>query len=92
MPPVLRQILPRLPTVPDQQLHYVGPARQTTGDTSAPTGAKQQCRAVPPIPDLRIDDLGKGPNAWLEAVRQWKRGRFPGCGTPQVMATDMVSG
>ena len=75
MPPILRPILPRLPAVPDQQPH-IGPAHQTTGDNAL--GPKQQRRAVPPIPDLRIDDLGKGPNAWLEAVRQWNVAASPG--------------
>lgn len=69
MPPAPRQILPRLPAVPDQ--HSRPP---TTG--GAPS--KQQHRAVPPIPDLRIDDLGKGPNAWLRAVHQWNEAASPG--------------
>ena len=60
-----RQILPRPSTILGQQPNVSQPC--TIGG-----GTKQQeHRVVPPIPDLRINDLGKGPDAWMQAVHQW---------------------
>jgi len=63
MPSVPRQILPKLSTILDQQ-----PDITSQPCTSA---ERQEHRVVPPIPDLRIDNLGKGPDAWVQAVHQW---------------------
>lgn len=63
MPPTQCQILPRPPTVPSS-----GPPQQANA-----VPRKQQHHAAPAIPDLCINDLGKGPNAWLKAVHQWNK-------------------
>ncbi|KAF8333359.1 hypothetical protein F5887DRAFT_893721 [Amanita rubescens] len=65
MPSVLRQILPRFSTILDQRQNVSQPC--TIGGGTK----RQEHRVVPPIPDLRIDDLGKGPDAWMQAVHQW---------------------
>lgn len=63
MPPTQHQILPQPPTIPDTSR-----PQQTNA-----VPRKEQQQATPAIPNLRIDDLGKGLNAWLEAIHQWNK-------------------
>lgn len=73
MPPIApRHILPQPSAFPDQQPNVSQPQTHTEASS------KQQHRAVPPIPNLHIDDLGKGPDAWLNAVHQWNVAASPG--------------
>ena len=73
MPSVLRQILPQPSTILDQRPNVSQPQWTIRGSPK-----QQERRVVPPIPDLRIDDLGKGPDTWMQAVHQWDVAASPG--------------
>ena len=64
-----RPILPQPPAFNPDRRPNASLLQMPTPQLGAPS--KQQDRALPPIPDLRIDNLGKGPDAWLKAIHQW---------------------